>query len=657
MLKRVLIANRGEIACRIIRTARRLGIETVAVYSDADARALHVAMADRAVHIGPAPATESYLVAERLIEAARETGADSVHPGYGFLSENASFAEACAAAGLVFIGPPPEAMRRLGGKAEAKAIAAAAGVPVVPGYAGDDQDPAALASAAAGIGFPLMIKAVAGGGGRGLRHVQTADEFAAALDSAVREATAAFGDGRVLLEKLVPAPRHVEVQVFGDTHGSVVHLFERDCSLQRRHQKVVEEAPAPGMSPALREQLTTAACALARSVGYVGAGTVEFLVGGGTLAAEAPWYFIEMNTRLQVEHPVTEMITGLDLVEWQLRVAAGEPLPLTQSAIAMAGHAVEVRLYAEDPAAGFLPSTGRLVAFEIESADGVRVDSGVTEGDEISPFYDPMIAKIITHAGDRDACLDQIVTTLVRATVAGVRTNAAFLRSLVDMPDVRAVTIDTGLIGRALDRLSAQRPSPLALEEGVGKLIQAKLSRASHDDGCASPWAATDGFQLGGVRRFRVPVIVDGTARTFELEWLDGMSGPLVMLVAGPDDPPRPDCEQVLVKHVRAGDRHYVIADLVQSELHWPEHDATTVEDGEAARSVRAPMHGRLVKLHVGAGQQVAKGDRIAVVEAMKMEHVLHALKDGVVLRVEAQEGQQVAAGELLVALGEEGGA
>ena len=426
MLRKVLIANRGEIACRIMRTAQAMGVATVAVYSEADATAMHVEMADEAVRIGPGPATESYLRIDRIIAAAGETGADCIHPGYGFLAENAEFAEACATAGVKFIGPSPEAMRALGGKAQAKTIATEAGVPVVPGYQGDAQDLATLQEQAGIVGYPVMIKAVAGGGGRGMRLVESSGDFAAALESAQREAQSSFGDARVLIEKFIARPRHIEVQVFGDSHGSVVHMFERDCTLQRRNQKVVEEAPAPGMSAELREMMTSAAVAVAKSVGYEGAGTVEFLVDGASLDKDARWYFIEMNTRLQVEHPVTEEITGLDLVEWQFRVAAGEPLPLRQGELSYEGHAVEVRLCAEDPANGFAPSVGSVVEFDFLEDDGLRVESGVRTGSEITPFYDSMIAKVIRFGPDRAFVIDELTSDLESIDVLGLKTNMPF---------------------------------------------------------------------------------------------------------------------------------------------------------------------------------------------------------------------------------------
>jgi 3-methylcrotonyl-CoA carboxylase alpha subunit len=454
MLEKILIANRGEIAVRIIRTARRLGVRTVAVVSEADRGAPFAGSADEVVKIGPGPASESYLRGDKIIAAAKDTGAQGIHPGYGFLAENADFADAVGRAGLVFIGPSPDAMRRMGGKAEAKAIASHAGVPVVPGYAGDSQEPKTLAREAQRTGYPVMIKAVAGGGGRGMRLVEREADFAAALESAQREAKAAFGDARVLLEKVVARPRHIEVQVFGDAHGNVVHLFERDCSLQRRNQKVIEEAPAPGMSSELRARITTAAVACARAVGYEGAGTVEFLVEGGSLSPAAPWYFIEMNTRLQVEHPVTEAITGLDLVEWQLRIASGEKLPLTQGQIRMSGHAIEARLNAEDPAKGFMPSTGRILQFQTKALTGLRVDSGVHEGSVISPFYDSMLAKLIASGSDRNEAIGVLCRALTSAVIAGPKTNAAFLHALITHPVFEQAEMDTGFIARELDHLA-----------------------------------------------------------------------------------------------------------------------------------------------------------------------------------------------------------
>src|SRR5213082_749024 len=450
MFSKTLIANRGEIACRIIRTARLMGIATVAVYSEADAGALHVALADEARRIGPPPAREGYLNIAVIIEAARQSGAEAVHPGYGFLSENADFAEACAKAGLVFIGPPAAAIRAMGSKAAAKALMEAHGVPVVPGYHGEAQDAASLAAEAERIGYPVLIKASAGGGGHGMRIVTRADEFARALVGAKREAAGAFGDDRVLIERYLERPRHIEVQVFGDTHGNIVHLWERDCSIQRRHQKIVEEAPAPGLDEAGRKKLGEMAVAAARAVRYVGAGTVEFIADG---ASAKNFYFMEMNTRLQVEHPVTEAITGTDLVEWQIRVANGEALPLRQDAIALHGHAIEVRLYAENPERGFLPATGTLHGLHLPDADLARVDAGVRQGDAVTPFYDPMLAKVIAWGDDRDTARAKLQRALADTAILGVATNLAFLHRVIGEPDFAAGKIDTGFIERHHDSL------------------------------------------------------------------------------------------------------------------------------------------------------------------------------------------------------------
>ncbi len=647
MLKKILIANRGEIACRIIRTARRLGIATVAVYSDADREALHVAAADEAVHIGPSPSTESYLRIDRIIAAARATGAEAIHPGYGFLAENADFADACKAAGITFIGPSGASMRQLGGKAAAKVVARAAGVPVVPGYDGGDQTPALLRREADRIGYPVMIKAVAGGGGRGMRLVESGDAFLAQLESAQREALSSFGNAAVLIEKVVQQPRHVEVQVFGDRHGNVVHFFERDCSLQRRNQKVIEEAPAPGMSAALRERMCGAAVTLARVVGYEGAGTVEFLVEGGSLGPEAPWYFIEMNTRLQVEHPVTEAITGLDLVEWQLRVAAGEPLPLAQDAIAMRGHAIEVRLCAEDPAQGFLPSIGRVAAFALPHDLDVRLETAVRAGDVISPFYDSMIAKLITCGETRDEAADQMIAVLKQLVVAGPRINASFLRALLENADVRALRMDTGLIGRDIANLTRSHIGTSEVLAGVAHL----LAPAAESAATADPWRASDGFQLGTSRTLTVPLVVNGEPQSFVATWPRGESVPHVALAGaeGAGSEPRQPTACVAVP-----DGLYAVFEGEQVEVRWPTYDADDIDDGHAGDVVRAPINGKVARVFVKVGDAVAKGDRLAVVEAMKMEHVLAAARDGVIASVAVGEGQQVNQGALIVSLEEE---
>jgi len=618
MIGSVLIANRGEIARRIIRTARRLGVRTVAVYSEADADAPHVVEADDAVLIGPAPARESYLRPDAILAAARETGAEAIHPGYGFLSENADFAEAVIAASLVWVGPPPAAIRAMGLKDAAKRLMAAAGVPTTPGYLGDDQSPEVLAREAAGIGWPVLIKAVAGGGGKGMRRVDRADDFNAALDAARREAASAFGDDRVLLERYVTRPRHIEVQVFGDTHGHVVHLFERDCSLQRRHQKVVEEAPAPGMDDATRQALCAAAVRAASAVSYVGAGTIEFIADASEgLRADRIW-FMEMNTRLQVEHPVTEAITGLDLVEWQLRVASGEPLPLLQPQIEMAGHAIEARLYAEDPAKGFLPSTGRLDAFLI-GAPGIRVDSGVEAGGEIGPFYDPMIAKLIAYEATREEAADRLAAACAETEVWPVKTNAAFLARLLSEPDFVAGHVDTSFIEARLAALTA----PPAPSEFL--LMEAATALAPAADG--TPWtqSALAGLRLGAAA---APSLVQVGETVFEAR-----------------------VDPLLATAAPQGQRQIVLfEDGAAFEFTRPK-SAASDEGGASDGQVRAPMPGRIASVGVAVGAEVARGQTLATLEAMKMEHALTAPFDGKVVEVRCAVGDQVTEGALLVRL------
>jgi 3-methylcrotonyl-CoA carboxylase alpha subunit len=491
VFRKLLIANRGEIACRVIRTARLMGIATIAVYSDADAGALHVVMADEARRIGPPPARDSYLNIAAVIDAAKATSAEAVHPGYGFLSENADFAEACADVGLVFVGPPPGAIRAMGSKAAAKALMAANGVPVVPGYHGDHQDPAQLLAEAEKIGFPVILKASAGGGGRGMRIVTKAGEFARALDGAKREAKGAFGNDRMLVERYLERPRHIEVQVFGDTIGNIVHLFERDCSIQRRHQKVIEEAPAPGLDPAVRKALGAAAVAAAKTVQYVGAGTVEFIAPAD---AAGEFSFMEMNTRLQVEHPVTEAVTGLDLVEWQLRIAAGEKLPLTQKEIRLAGHAIEARLYAENPERNFLPATGTLHKLRLPEGEGVRVDSGVREGDLVTPFYDPLIAKIIAWANDRDTARARLAGALANTVVLGLTTNVTFLCRVATDAEFGAGAVDTGFIERRRDTLLPP-PAPAPVLPVAAAALYRLASQATADADGSSPWSRIDGWR------------------------------------------------------------------------------------------------------------------------------------------------------------------
>ena len=639
MFASVLIANRGEIAVRIARTAKRLGLRTIAVYSTADAGALHVSVADEAHLLGPAPAAESYLNAERLIEIAQRAGAASIHPGYGFLAENPAFAEACAAAGIVFVGPPPAAIRAMGLKDAAKALMEKARVPVVPGYHGARQEPKFLKEKAYEIGYPVLIKAVAGGGGKGMRRVDKHAEFESALAGARREAKGAFGDDRVLVEKYVASPRHVEIQVFGDAFGNVIHLNERDCSLQRRHQKVIEEAPAPGMTAAVREAMGAAAVAAAKAVGYVGAGTVEFIADGSKGLNPERFWFMEMNTRLQVEHPVTEAVTGLDLVEWQFRVAAGEALPLAQGDVPLLGHAVEARLYAEDPEKGFLPSTGRLAALALPTGEGIRVDAGVAAGSEVTPYYDPMIAKVIAQGKTRGEALDRLAAALDRTRVAGPRTNLAFLAALARSDGFRRGAFDTGFIERNLVPLGAV-PRPFdraAAAFGVARLLareQARIAARSDGGGC-SPWDATDGFQLAGHRRTALPVLIDGENATATLSY--GANGTKVEI----------DGEEAAAdaEAVEAGETVYVLRGGRQTAVRLKDFEAVDVEHLDADGVIAAPMHGKVLAILVEPGAAVAKGQRVALIEAMKMEHALTAPIAGTVAEVAASAGSQIAEG------------
>ena len=646
MFKSVLIANRGEIACRIARTAKRLGMRTIAVYSAADAHALHRRLCDEAYLLGPAEPRQSYLSIDRLIAVAKEANAECVHPGYGFLSENAAFAEACAQAGLVFVGPPPEAMRAMGLKDRAKSLMEKAGVPVVPGYHGERQDPKFLKEQADTIGYPVLIKPAAGGGGRGLRRIDRAADFASGLEGAVREVAAAFGSGNVLIEKFVSAPRHIEMQIFADRHGSVIHLGERDCSLQRRHQKVIEESPAPGMTASLREQMGAAAVAAARTAGYVGAGTVEFVADGTRGLRPDGFWFIEMNTRLQVEHPVTEEVTGLDLVEWQFRIADGATLPLKQSEVRFGGHAIEARLYAEDPEHGFLPSTGRIVGLDLP--DGVRVDTGVEAGGEVTPFYDPMIAKLIVHAPTRDAALDRMTDALGRTAVAGVRTNVAFLGALCRAPQFRDGKVDTGFIDRNLDALGAVAHGPdwAAAALGVERLLAPNDTGRQPDAAePGSPWAANDGFQLGGTRTMTVPVVADAQDVDATVAYgRDGMSVTVEGATPAADGRVFATRDEVFVVHCGR-----------QTRVSLKDPSIGTAEKGTGDGIVRAPMHGRVLELFVQSGEPVAEGQRLAVIEAMKMEHTLRAPFAGVVKEVAAAKGGQVVEGAQMIVI-ERGG-
>jgi 3-methylcrotonyl-CoA carboxylase alpha subunit len=635
----VLIANRGEIAARIARTAKRLGLRTVAVYSEADAGALHVRLADEAHLIGPAPAAESYLAAERLIDVAKRSGAECIHPGYGFLAENPQFAQACAAAGVVFVGPPPAAIRAMGLKDAAKALMEKAGVPVVPGYHGTRQEPKFLKEKAYEIGYPVLIKAVAGGGGKGMRRVDKHADFETALAGAMREAKSAFGDDRVLVEKYVATPRHIEIQVFGDSGGNVIHLNERDCSLQRRHQKVIEEAPAPGMTSAMRAAMGEAAVAAAKAVGYVGAGTVEFIAEASKGLAADRFWFMEMNTRLQVEHPVTEAVTGLDLVEWQFRVAAGEPLPLAQREVRLAGHAVEARLYAEDPEKGFLPSTGRLVALEFPSGEGIRIDTGVASSSEVTPYYDPMIAKVIAHGRDRGEALDRLSTALARTRVAGPRTNLAFLTALVNSEGFRGEAFDTGYIDQNLASLGAV---PRAFDRaaaafGVAHLVAREQARiaARSTSGGASPWDASDGFQLAGRRDAVLPVLIDGENVSAALSYRP--NGATVTV-----DGERPASD---AQAIEAGEAVYVLRGGRQTVVRLKDFEAIDVDHLDTGGLITAPMHGKVLAILVEQGAAVAKGQRVALIEAMKMEHALTAPIAGKVAEVAAVPGNQIAEG------------
>ncbi|MDQ2928916.1 MAG: acetyl/propionyl/methylcrotonyl-CoA carboxylase subunit alpha [Pseudomonadota bacterium] len=662
MFKKILIANRGEIACRVIKTARRMGIATVAVYSDADAKARHVRLADEAVHIGAAEARESYLVGDRIIAAAKATGAQAVHPGYGFLSENDAFAERCAKEGIVFIGPPASAIRAMGSKAAAKTLMGNAGVPLTPGYHGDAQEPALLAAEAAKIGYPVLIKASAGGGGKGMRRVDAAADFAAALASCPREAKSAFGDDRVLVEQYVLKPRHIEIQVFADTFGDCVYLFERDCSVQRRHQKVLEEAPAPGMTAERRAAMGQAAVEAAKAVGYVGAGTVEFISH-----PDGRFYFMEMNTRLQVEHPVTEMITGLDLVEWQLRVASGERLPLRQDELAIHGHAIEARIYAEDPDRGFLPQAGKLVHLRApEGSDEVRVDSGVEEGDSITPFYDPMIAKLIVHGPDRAAALARLRTALAEYRIVGVSNNVEFLGRLVATRSFVRAELDTALIEREHDALFPPIGEPRRIVFLVAALAEAERAAAEswvaapHGLAEASPWRELDAWRLNGRGWWRMGFRsgetlreVDAAALTqggWELE-IDGersaASGSLTLYgeLEG-----RIGDRRVVAGVIAQGDRRHVFFEGRSHVLGYA--DALGVAGDaheEEGSGLVSPMPGKVIALIAAPGAVVAKGAPLLVLEAMKMEHTISAPRAGTVKSFRFAAGDQVSEGVELV--------
>ena len=633
MIKSLLIANRGEIACRIMATCRDMGIRTIAVYSDADARAKHVREADEAVHIGPASAADSYLRGDRILGAAKATGADAIHPGYGFLSENAEFAEDVRNAGLIWVGPPPSAIRAMGLKDEAKRLAEEAGVPVLPGYRGEAQDLKTLTSAAKDVGYPLLIKAIAGGGGRGIRLVAKASALKDELESAVREAEAAFGDGRVMLEKLVEQPRHIEVQVFGDAHGNVVHLFERDCSLQRRRQKVLEEAPAPGMPDDVRAAMTDAAVKLAKAVKYEGAGTVEFIVDGSRQLSVDSFWFLEMNTRLQVEHPVTEMVTGTDLVEWQLHVAGGGELPLAQDEITLSGHAIEARICAEDPSEGFRPGAGLILEFGLlEPVDGeiIRWDTGFETGDRVPSAYDSMIAKLIVSGDDRDEAVDRLIDTLAHTQLVGVPSNAGFLRRCAMSDAFLDATHHVNWIAEQGDALTV---APDAHQHAS---VMAVCDVQLDAPGAAQPWDVKDGWRMNGAPMRKALVAVGGDA-----DWID------------PDDF-EADQDLPLPLVTDLSPRRYAVTTAADSVLvEVPDYDAD-VEALLGGDAVKAPMPGKIIAVNVKPGDTVTRGDTLAVMEAMKMEHSLAAPRDGVVESVSGAVGEQVAEGLILVQLVEE---
>jgi 3-methylcrotonyl-CoA carboxylase alpha subunit len=678
MFKKILIANRGEIACRVATTARKLGIQTVAVFSDADAYAKHVLACDEAVHIGAASPKESYLRGDRIIAAALATGAQAVHPGYGFLSENAEFAQACADAGLVFIGPPPSALKAMGLKAEAKQLMERAEVPLVPGYHGADQDPALLKREADRIGYPVLIKASAGGGGKGMRTVNSAAEFDAALASCKREAINSFGDDAVLIERYVTRPRHIEIQVFGDTHGDVVYLFERDCSVQRRHQKVLEEAPAPGLSEARRSSMGAAAVAAAKAVNYVGAGTVEFIVEPQP-DGDLRFYFMEMNTRLQVEHPVTEAVTGLDLVEWQLRVASGQPLPLKQHELTLRGHAIEARICAENPDAQFLPATGTLqvarwpehVAFS-RNADGegfhdaaaVRVDSGFAQGDEVSPYYDSMIAKLIVWGIDREQALARLDVALSQTHLVGLHTNVAFLRRVVRSKAFAGADLDTALIER--ERPALFNAAPLSLEWAMAGLVAHTLTLEAATQ-TSDPWSRRDGWRLQGTALRRFDVEVGGEHHVVRLS--RSKEGAMDLLM-GEQSLPMAFAQRADFKNAETFD--ITVATQRGTLTVYAQQDKLTIFGAQASTSLRlidptahaialaadaassggrltAPMPGKVISFLAQPGQAVKQGQALAVMEAMKMEHTINSPRDGTVAELLYAIGDQVnEGGELL---------
>jgi 3-methylcrotonyl-CoA carboxylase alpha subunit len=664
LFEKILIANRGEIACRVIRTARRMGIGTVAVYSEADRGALQVEMADEAYPIGPAPARESYLHIERILEAARQSGAQAIHPGYGFLSENAQFAEACQDAGIVFIGPPAAAIRAMGLKSAAKELMARSGVPVVPGYHGEAQDLETFATEAAAIGYPVLIKASAGGGGKGMRVVEQPADLAAGVASAAREAASAFGDGRLLLEKYLARPRHIEIQVFADTHANVVSLFERDCSLQRRYQKVIEEAPAPGMDSARRRSLGEAACAAARAIGYINAGTVEFLVAGDA------FYFMEMNTRLQVEHPVTEAITRLDLVEWQLRVAAGEHLPKRAEELSIHGHAIEARIYAEDPDHEFRPSIGTLTHLKPPAGEHIRVDTGVRAGDAISVYYDPLIAKLIVWGKSRGEAVAHLRHALADYQVAGVATNIAFLASMAADPDYRAGQFDTGsLERRANDFVRAPKPAPREVLAAALLAVLAEQRRKSAERAACSgdpwsPWNELNAWRMNGEGyqdihfgegdasfRLRIfPYRSGGPHRDggFRVEFADGSAE-----ISERAGSAFLDGVKLRASAVWSGRQLVVFHDAATHTLRWINPLEPRGAQQEAGGRLTAPMPARIVQVLVEPGAEVRRGASLVILEAMKMEYTITAPADGTIAQVRYAPGDVVEEGAELISFRE----
>ncbi|RUV77158.1 MAG: acetyl/propionyl/methylcrotonyl-CoA carboxylase subunit alpha [Mesorhizobium sp.] len=651
MFAKILIANRGEIACRVIRTARKMGVRTVAVYSNADAKSLHLEMADEAVHIGSSPAGESYLRGDKIVAAALATGAEAIHPGYGFLSENPDFVDQVTAAGLVFIGPSAASIRAMGLKDAAKRLMEKAGVPVVPGYHGEAQEIVLLASKAREIGYPVLIKARAGGGGKGMRRVEHPDDFSEALSGARREAKAAFGDDRVLVEKYIDKPRHIEVQVFGDTFGNVVHLYERDCSAQRRHQKVIEEAPAPSMTPALRKAMTEAAVKAAKAINYFGAGTIEFIVDASQGLKADRFWFMEMNTRLQVEHPVTEMVTGIDLVEWQLRVASGEKLPNTQSEITLSGHAFEARIYAEDAAKGFLPATGTLhhLKFPDTAPEGasMRIETGVRAGDAISPFYDPMIAKLIVHGKSRQAALEALGIALSQTEIAGSTVNTAFLAALAADADFSAGDVDTGLIGRHQQALTAVPPPSSEIVAAAAFAASGSGAQAPSND----PWSS-----LAGYSHFHT------VPRRTRLRYGDDEIVALVSVrpdkrfqvaLDAPYDSASPLDLRAAPRLARWPGHVTVFSGAIGYSFAVPDPLARADEIAAGSDSLRAPMPGLVKLVRAARGDAVIKGQPLLILEAMKMEHTISATHDGTIAEI-AAEGAQVTDGTVLVRFAEE---